>query len=223
MPFDTQKAKKHIEQYLHESAEVVEKCIAFQNEIIEASQLLVKTFNSGNKVLIAGNGGSAADAQHIAGEFISLLRTTQPRKGLPAISIPTNVPMLTASANDFDFNQAMARCVDALGNPGDILWGISTSGTSTNVVEAIKHARHKGMKVITFTGETENPMSELSDITFQIPCGETPKIQQGYMAVAHMICDMVDWQTPQREDLPEIKDVKSVPMGQVLKDIKKES
>ncbi|WP_296657668.1 SIS domain-containing protein [Paraburkholderia sp.] len=154
------------------------------------AQKIVDTFKSGNKVLIAGNGGSAADAQHIAGEFVSRFNFDRP--GLPAFALTTDTSALTAIGNDYGYEKVFARQVQSGGVKGDLFWGISTSGKSPNVLLAMEEARKKGMYVAGFTGASGNAMLELSDVCIEVPSRSTPKIQEGHILLAHIICGLVE-------------------------------
>lgn len=198
--------KKLIQSQIEASTKAIERCHGLSLQMEQAAKILAQSFVKNGKVLLAGNGGSAADAKHIAGEFLSLLRTTLPRKALPAIAIPTDVPMLTASANDFDFVQTMARCVDAFGRKGDVFWAMSTSGTSKNVLAAVKVAQARGMKIVAFTGKNQSPLWDVADVYFAVESADTPIIQQCHMVMAHIICELVDHMLPAREYVPEVKD-----------------
>lgn len=211
-----------IRQYLFESADTIEKCQAFADQIVALSNVLVKAFVSGNKVLIAGNGGSYADAQHIAGELISQMRTKKIRKGLPAIALPSSLATLTAASNDFGYEVAIAREVDAFGQKGDVFWVMSTSGNSKNILDAIAIAKSRQMLIVGFTGESGGEMGEFCDILFNVPHTDTPVIQQCHYTMAHMICTLVEEHMDDREYLPMVKPLTSKKRFQsVLKDIKK--
>ena len=159
-------------------------------QVIESAELIVSTLRAGGKVLLAGNGGSAADAQHIAGEFVSRFHYDRP--GLPAIAITTDTSILTAIGNDYGYDRLFSRQVQALGNKGDVFVGISTSGNSTNIVEALKAAKEQGLKTIGFTGNKGGKMLEMCDIALRMPSPETPKIQEGHIVIGHIICGLVE-------------------------------
>jgi D-sedoheptulose 7-phosphate isomerase len=210
-----------IREYLFESAEILEKCLVFENDMIEAAQLIAKTFVNDGRLLIVGNGGSCADAQHVAGELVS--KFTKDRRALPAIALPSSLPTLTAASNDYGYNLAMAREVDAFGRTGDILWAISTSGNSKNVLQAIEIAKARGMKIFGFTGESGGEMEKSCDILFNVPSQSTPIIQQGHHTIAHLICELIENLLPDREYLPEVKvPSKKYSFKNVLNRIKKE-
>lgn len=159
--------------------------------IESAANMIVNGFKSGNKLLICGNGGSAADAQHIAAEFLGRFQKID-RIALPAIALNTNTSIITAIANDFGYKETFKRQVEAFGQKGDILLAISTSGNSRNVIEAVKTALEKGMHVISLTGETGGELANTSHITIKAPSLNTPIIQNVHISVAHIICELVE-------------------------------
>ena len=158
--------------------------------IYAIADAITQTFRKGGKLLIAGNGGSAADAQHIASEFLSRLNFD--RHPLPAIALTTDTSVLTAIGNDYGFDQAFERQVRGLGRPGDVFLAISTSGRSPNVLAALKAAREIGMTTIGFTGDGLRDMSAHCDHCLAAPSGETPLIQQIHIVAAHSICGLVE-------------------------------
>lgn len=163
---------------------------ALLNQVVECAETIVDTLRKGGKVLIAGNGGSAADAQHIAGEFVS--RFNYDRPGLAAIALTTDTSILTAIGNDYGYERLFSRQVQALGREGDVFIGITTSGNSANVLEALKTAKDAGLTTIGFTGSTGGKMAGICDITLRMPSPETPKIQEGHIAIGHIICGLVE-------------------------------
>jgi len=158
--------------------------------ITETAQLIVETIKSGNKLMICGNGGSAADAQHIAGEF--LCRFYKDRDPLPAIALTTDTSIITAISNDYSYDQVFARQVKALGRKGDVLLGISTSGSSGNVLEAFKAARAMGIKTVLLTGASEKIIAVLSDVVIKTPSTDTPRIQEMHLLIEHIMCEIVE-------------------------------
>lgn len=146
--------------------------------------------NNGNKILLAGNGGSAADAQHIAGEFVS--RFNYDRPGLAAFALTVDTSILTAIGNDYGYEMLFARQIQATSRPGDIFWAYSTSGKSPNIITAMKTAKQLGLKVIGFTGKNGWSQPELCDFSIEIPSTETPKIQEGHLLLGHIICGLVE-------------------------------
>ena len=158
---------------------------------IEAvSKACIKCFESGGKILLAGNGGSAADSQHIAGEFVS--RFAFDRPGLPAMALTTDSSILTSIGNDFGFERLFSRQVQALGNKGDVFIGYSTSGKSVNILSAFKEAKAQGLICIGLTGNQDGPMAELCDYLLAIPSSDTPKIQEGHLVLGHILCGLVE-------------------------------
>jgi len=155
------------------------------------AEIMVEAYRSGGKLLICGNGGSAADAQHIATEFVS--KFLKERRALDAEALTTNTSCLTAIGNDYSFEHVYARQVEAKGRKGDVLIGISTSGNAKNVIEAVKKAKEIGMKTIALTGN--NKKSQLcvhADHSINIPSSSTPRIQEAHIMVGHMICDHIE-------------------------------
>jgi D-sedoheptulose 7-phosphate isomerase len=172
---------------------------ALHDQILRALDISVQALKRGNKLLFAGNGGSAADAQHWAGELVS--RFYYDRPGLPGIALTTDTSILTAIGNDYGYDYVFARQVEALGQQGDVLYAISTSGNTRNIVRAIEAARAKGMQVIGFTGQGGGQMAELCDLCFRVPSDETPRIQEGHEALGHMLCALIEAEMfPRRGD-----------------------
>ena len=163
---------------------------ALHGQVQQVLELSVQALKSGNKLLFAGNGGSAADAQHWAGELVSRFYFDRP--GLPAIALTTDTSILTAIGNDYGYDYVFARQVEALGQAGDVLFAISTSGNSKNIVRAIDAARTKGLKVVGFTGQGGGAMAALCDVCFRVPSPETPRIQEGHEALGHLICALIE-------------------------------
>ena len=166
-------------------------------QLVDAVALSVAALRDGRKMLFAGNGGSAADAQHWAGELVS--RFYYDRPGLPAIALTTDSSILTAIGNDYGFDYAFARQVEALGQAGDVFVAISTSGNSPNIIRAAEAARGRGVHVIGFTGVGGGKLLALSDICFRIPSSETPRIQEGHEFVGHMLCALIEAQMYPRD------------------------
>lgn len=145
---------------------------------------------SGHKIMLCGNGGSAADSQHIAAEFVG--RFHKERISLPAIALTTDTSILTAVGNDYGYDVVFKRQVEGLGRDGDVLIGISTSGNSKNVIEAFMEAKAKGIRTIAFTGEKESRSSEVADITLRVPSTVTARIQECHILSGHIICSFID-------------------------------
>ncbi len=158
--------------------------------IVAIAERIVDTFQRGGKVLLCGNGGSAADAQHIAAEFVSRFR--RERRGLPAIALTTDTSILTAIGNDYGYERVFARQVEALGQPGDVVVGISTSGTSASVLAAMRAARERGMTTIGLTGATGGLLVGHVDVCLCVPSQNTARIQEVHITVAHVVCEIVE-------------------------------
>lgn len=184
--------QKYIQDQLNESAETKKKMFeACAGDILKAVDAIIGAYNNKNKVLLCGNGGSAADAQHIATEL--MIRMSKPdRRALPAIALTTDSSMLTAGGNDIGFDNIFSRQVEGLGNKGDVLIAISTSGKSENVNRAITEAKKKGMTVIGFLGKGGGVSKEMVDIPIIIPSNDTQRIQEGHITVAHILCGIVE-------------------------------
>lgn len=153
-------------------------------------KMIVPAFNNGQRVHFCGNGGSAADAQHLAAEFSG--RFYKNRRALPSEALHCNTSYLTAVANDYSFEEIYSRLVDGIMEKGDVLIGMSTSGNSKNIVKAFETARAKGIITVGFTGENGGAMRELSDYLINIPSSVTPRIQEAHMMVGHIICELVE-------------------------------
>ena len=182
---------KIIENQLRASAELKRKMAdTVVDSMLQAIETVIHALQSGGKVLLCGNGGSAADSQHIAAELVG--RFKKDRKGMPAIALTTDTSILTSVANDFGYEEIFRRQVEALGEQGDVLIGISTSGRSKNVVLAIQKAREMGIVTIALIGEAMGPVSDAADITVSIPSTDTPRIQEGHITFGHILCDLVE-------------------------------
>lgn len=182
-----------IVNHLHESAAVKQRTSEVcSRAILSVADLIADSFRAGGKLLLCGNGGSAADCQHMAAEFTSRLSADFVRPGLPAIALTTDTSFLTAYANDFDFDGAFARQVQAVGIPGDVLLGISTSGNSKNVVQAIETAQRRKLRIVALTGGSGGRLKELADVAICVPSDNTQYIQEAHLAIEHIICHLVE-------------------------------
>jgi D-sedoheptulose 7-phosphate isomerase len=183
----------HIKTVINASITVKQKLLT-DERILKATrdvvEVIVKSFKSGNRVYFAGNGGSAADAQHLAAEFSGRFYTD--RLALPAEALHCNTSYLTAVANDYSYDEVYARLIRGIANNGDVLVGLSTSGNSKNIIKAFEEARHKKVITIGFTGETGGKMKPLSDFLFNIPSTDTPRIQESHILLGHIICELVE-------------------------------
>jgi D-sedoheptulose 7-phosphate isomerase len=189
---DSEKLHEHIRKHLTTSAEVkrkvAEECL---DSIAAAVHLIAETFRFGGRLLLCGNGGSAADCQHMAAEFVGRLSKDITRPGLPAIALTTDTSFLTAYANDVSFDGIFERQVEAIGKPGDVLIGISTSGNSVNVLRAVAAAQSAGIHTIVLTG----PGGELpaaAELSIAVPSTDTQHIQESHLAIEHLICELVE-------------------------------
>ena len=181
-------------------ADIISKSIEVKQQILQDETLLEKlqqsvdivteAFKNGNKVLFCGNGGSAADAQHLAAEFSG--RFYKDRAALPSEALHCNTSYLTAVANDYSYDVIYSRIIDGTGNPGDVLIGLSTSGNSANIVKAFESAHNKGMTTIGLTGSSGGVMKESSDVLLNVPSFDTPRIQESHIMLGHIICQLVE-------------------------------
>ena len=180
-----------IEQHLARHRETME-LVAQQliPAIAETAQLIADVLGRGGKVLVMGNGGSAADAQHLAAELVG--RFLRERRALPAIALTTDTSILTAVGNDYGFDQVFSRQVEALAQPGDVVVGISTSGNSPNVLAALKAARAAGCRTVGLLGRDGGGIAGLVDLPLVIPVQETPHIQEAHVTIIHVLCDLVE-------------------------------
>lgn len=175
---------------IDEHSAVISKLKLDTATIEQACELIVSTLGSGNKLMLCGNGGSAADSQHIAAEFV--VRYSKERRALPAIALTTDTSILTAHSNDYDFSTVFSRQIEALGREGDCLIAISTSGNSANIIEAAKVAKLQGIKVIGMTGEDGGSLKDLVDINVAAPTTVTARVQEVHILAAHWWCESVD-------------------------------
>jgi D-sedoheptulose 7-phosphate isomerase len=179
---------------------IIQSSVDVKNRILADEKLLktvedcvtviVKAFEKSNKVLFCGNGGSAADAQHLAAEFSGRFYTD--RDALPAEALHCNTSYLTAVANDYSYDVIYSRLLKGIGNQGDVLIGLSTSGNSKNIINAFEVAKNKGMTTIAFTGETGGKMKQLADHLINVPSMDTPRIQESHITLGHIICQLVE-------------------------------
>ena len=166
---------------------------ASTERIIQLAEWTVETFRSGGKLLILGNGGSAADAQHMAAEFVNRFKINRPP--LPAVALTTDTSILTSIGNDFGFDLIFVKQIQALGKPGDLVLAISTSGKSPNIMKAVETARDMGLKTVALTGGTSRPGGDLGlivDLLLNVPTDSTPHIQETHLWVEHMVCELVE-------------------------------
>jgi len=181
---------KRIEKEIVESSEVIANLIGQARKIEEASRLIVETLRIGKKILLCGNGGSAADAQHLAAEIV--VRYRKKRKAYPAIALTVDTSILTACSNDFGYDTVFSRQIEALGREGDLLIAISTSGKSPNIREAVQKAKELKLKIIYLTGINPPQKSELCDIVINAPTKETARIQECHGLICHIFAKVVE-------------------------------
>jgi len=187
------KYSKLIHQILDESARVKRALGEQCGEAVEkAAVLAARVFREGGRLLICGNGGSAADAQHIAAELVVRLSEQRDRKALPALALTINTSTLTACANDYGFDSVFARQVEAYGSAGDIFIGISTSGNSENVLRALYAARSLSLHTVSFLGGVGGMMKGIADVDIVVPHSDTGRIQEGHLTIGHIMCDIIE-------------------------------
>jgi D-sedoheptulose 7-phosphate isomerase len=180
---------RYVERQIRDSLTLRESMLNEVNVLLAIADEIVQAFRNGNKVLFLGNGGSAADAQHLATEFLG--RFLIERQALPAISLTTNTSSLTAIANDYSYDMVFTRQVQALAQPGDVVFSISTSGNSNNVLLAMEEAKRRGAITVALTG-TNGKLRQMADYAICIPSSDTPRIQEEHIAAGHLICQLVE-------------------------------
>lgn len=183
--------KQVISRELHSHLETINKVIeTMEDKLEEAATLVLKILKAGNKILLCGNGGSSADAQHIAAELTGRYKSDRP--GLPAIAITTDTSALTSISNDYGYDRVFDRQIEALANKGDLIIGISTSGNSQNIINALKVGRELGCNTLGLTGKGGGEMNQICDINLIVPSNDTPRIQEMHILFGHIICQVVD-------------------------------
>jgi D-sedoheptulose 7-phosphate isomerase len=185
--------EKRFQESFTESIVLKQRVLQEQGRlVVAAAELLAEVFKAGGRVLIFGNGGSAADAQHLAAEFVNRFQVERPP--LAALALTTDTSILTAVANDYDFREVFAKQVRALGRPGDLAWGLSTSGRSPNVVAALEAARELGLKTLALSGGGDGgPVAAAAESALIVPSRNTPRIQEVHITLGHVLCDLVDY------------------------------
>jgi len=184
---------KFFEESLKESAETKNKIHELcKDDVFAAIDIIVNSVKNGGKVMFCGNGGSAADSQHLATEFVIRLSHDLNRPSIAAIALTTDTSLLTAGGNDIGFENVFARTVEGLGKEGDVLIGISTSGNSKNVINAFAKAKEKKIKTIAFLGGSGGKIKDTTDISIIIPSPNTQRIQEGHITIGHIICESVE-------------------------------
>lgn len=179
-----------IKKIIEESLEVKESVLGLAGIIKQMSDTIVRAIKNGNKLLVFGNGGSAADAQHLVGELVG--RFKMERGALPAIALTTNTSTITSIGNDYSFEDIFSRQVEGLARKGDVCIGISTSGNAGNVIKGIKKAKEIGAKTIALTGCAGGELAKICDISIVVPSHNTPRIQEAHITIIHIICELVE-------------------------------
>ena len=182
------RARSHLMVSAEVTRQTAEVCL---ESIAAAAEIMATSFRAGGKLLLCGNGGSAADCQHLAAELVSIMEKEFQRPAIPAIALTTDTSFLTAFSNDFGYERVFERQVQAHGKPGDVLIGISTSGNSPNVLCAVEAAQGLGMKTIGLTGN-RGRLASVADLAISIPSSDTQQIQETHLAVEHILCDLVE-------------------------------
>jgi phosphoheptose isomerase len=185
----SERLRAHVLSSIGTKQKLLAECEA---SILAAAEVLTVCLGGGGKAMLCGNGGSAADCQHIAAEFVSVLNPRFQRPGLPVLALTTDTSLLTARANDFGFDDVFERQVQAFGRPGDVVMGISTSGNSENVLRALRFAREHEMTAIGLTGRPSGKLPALSDVTIAVPAEVTQFIQEAHIMIGHILCDLVE-------------------------------
>ena len=184
--------KENIKNQILESAKIKNEMVKNGLESIEkAAELLIGSINAGGKILWCGNGGSAADAQHLAAELMGGM-LDRDRMPIPSIALTTDSSFITAWSNDTDFDSIFSRQVQGLGAEGDVLIGISTSGNTENVINALKQAKYKNLKTIAFTGKTGGNLDGIADITIKVPSDNTQRIQESHIMIGQILCSLIE-------------------------------
>lgn len=187
----TEKNKTAIKETLLESSHVLAQMASKSRDIEAIADVLVHAYQNGKKMVLFGNGGSAADAQHLATELLGGF-TNHDRKSLPALALTTDTSALTAIGNDYDFNQIFSRQVEAMVNPGDVVIAISTSGNSKNVIQGAQSAKNRQAIVVGFTGESGGQLKQICDLCLCVPSNSTARIQETHITVGHILCAIVE-------------------------------
>lgn len=179
-----------IKDIINDHIQVAQQLKTIEAHILQACQICHTAFHTGHKILLAGNGGSAADAQHIAAEFVGRFETE--RRSLPALALTVDTSALTAISNDYGFENVFARQIEGLGNEGDVFIGISTSGNSPNIVKAVQVAQRKGLKIIVLSGKNGGILRGGNDAEIIIPSDVTARIQEMHILIGHILCSYID-------------------------------
>jgi len=182
--------KELIKESILKSAEIIKESIILSDGVEESIKVIIQCFKKGNKVVLFGNGGSAADAQHIAAEFVGRFQLN--RKSYPALALTTDTSILTSLANDYSYDIVFSRQCESLVSKGDVVIGISTSGNSKNVLNGLNKAKEKGAKTIGLLGNNGGEVKDIVDISLIVPSSSTPRIQEVHRTISHIICQIVE-------------------------------
>jgi D-sedoheptulose 7-phosphate isomerase len=189
----------HIIKIFKESARVKDSFLNENlNRLVNVIEVITAALKAGNKILLFGNGGSAADAQHIAAEFVNRFMIERPP--LPAIALTTDTSIITSIGNDYDFSEIFSKQIRAIGQAGDIAWGISTSGNSPNVLKGLEMAKKMGLVTVAFTGKDGGDIAKIVDFSIHVATQSTPRIQEAHITAGHVICELVDIKLFQKPD-----------------------
>lgn len=190
---DTKEKINLIQKEIQASVELKERVKnELAEKIVEVAEVLAECIHKGGKILLCGNGGSAADAQHFAGELVVRLTSDYTRTAIPAITLSSDSFILTACANDFGFEQVFSRQVEALGKPEDVLVCISTSGNSPNLIKAAQKAKEKKMKTVGLLGKDGGELKKFTDLSLIVPSHATPRIQETHICICHILCELIE-------------------------------
>jgi D-sedoheptulose 7-phosphate isomerase len=185
--------KENIVQQIEESIAVQKEIFGIVDSILEVSQMCADALKVGKRLFFCGNGGSAADSQHLATEFVvRLSKRKAPREALPAMALTTNTSLLTAASNDYGFDKVFSRQIEALARSGDVLFGISTSGNSENVINAIKAAKERSVITVGLTGNNGGKMKEHCDYLLSVTSDYAPRVQESHITIGHILCDTIE-------------------------------
>ena len=179
-----------INQWFDESVQIILKSKILVGDIIKVANIILNCLENGNKIIVMGNGGSAADAQHFVAELVGRYKIE--RKALPAISLTTDTSIITAIGNDYSFDQIFARQCESLVNRNDVIIAISTSGNSENIIQGIRSSKQKGGIIVGLTGNSGGKIKEQTDISIIIPSNQTPRIQESHRVIMHILCEIID-------------------------------
>ena len=177
----------------YETKQAIYENEALLNKIEEVAQMCVELYKGDKKTILAGNGGSAADAQHIAAELVG--RYGFDRPSIPSLALTTDTSNLTAIGNDYGYDQVFSRQLEGMGQAGDIFIGISTSGNSVNIIKAFESAKKKGITTVALTGRDGGEMAKMADVALVVPSNSTPRIQESHILIGHIICDIIEKET----------------------------